>query len=72
MAKGIETGDNLIPFCTKLEDNTKEIMEALVKVKKFAGHRELINDMLILYEKEYPQDFVRARKLLAVLREPGN
>lgn len=67
MAKGVEIG-NLVPFCTKLEDTTKELMDALCKVKKLAGQRELINDMLALYEKEYPQDFKRARKLIDVLR----
>lgn len=71
MAKGVEIG-NLIPFCTRLEDSTKELMEALCKVKKFAGHRELINDMLVFYEKAYPQDFVKARKLIDVLRAPAD
>lgn len=57
----------LINFNTKLQPQTKRIIDALVIVKKMAGHRELIEDLLKVYEEAYPQDFLRANEYLAFI-----
>jgi hypothetical protein len=71
MAKGARVvgGSNLIPTSTRIEPETKKMLDALVVVQKLDGCRELINKMLAAYVEAHPKDVAKAKKLIAVLEE---
>lgn len=66
MGRGTPIGD-LVPYNTKLKPETKDKLDALAKVLRLDGQRELLEKLLAVYEEHYPQDVARADELLAVL-----
>lgn len=66
MAKGQNTGLDLVPFNSKVQRETKELIDALVvmKVNGAGSVREIIEDMLVVYEREHKEEFQQARKFL--------
>lgn len=70
MAKGeqVAKGKILVPYFTKLEKETRDLMHALVSVSELAGQRELLHKMLEYMEKEDPAAFSKARQLLELTR----
>jgi hypothetical protein len=71
MARGtrVEDGKKLLHYNTKLEKETKDLLAAVVRVQKLDGQRELITKMLEAYEKANPEDFKKARNLIAFLED---
>ena len=69
MTKGqpVQPGSKLTPYNAKLEPSTKALLTTLVQVQKLSGQRELIERMLREYEVKYPDDFIRAREIAALL-----
>ncbi|MHB1167035.1 MAG: hypothetical protein ACYC0N_00660 [Carboxydocellales bacterium] len=65
--KPVTEGMALEGFNTKLQPETKQMIVALTAVKKMAGHRELIEDMLEVYRDSYPQDWHKAACMVALL-----
>jgi hypothetical protein len=60
----------LIPYASKLEPDTKAVLEALVQVQNMkGGQRELINDMLVVYKDAKPEAFERADQFIKFTSE---
>jgi hypothetical protein len=59
----------LVPYASKVELKTKATLEALVQVQGMkGGQRELINDMLAVYQVAKPEVFERAAQLLELIK----
>ena len=73
MSKGKQVGSEvLVIYNSKVPQATKDTLTALVDVLKggaISSQRELLEDMLVVYEKEHPETFKRARRLLAIKQE---
>lgn len=57
----VKKGLVLTNFNTKLQPQTKELIDALVAVTGKAGQRELLEDMLVVYLEQHPQEAAKAR-----------
>ncbi|MDR3561269.1 MAG: hypothetical protein P4N59_07515 [Negativicutes bacterium] len=54
----------LVPYNTRIDAETKEILRALVRIQELSGgQRELISKMLKAYEQKNPEDVAKARKI---------
>lgn len=71
--RGIQVKQGLVltNFNTKIQPQTKELLDALVKVTGKDGQRELIEDMLTVYQEKYPQDAARARDYIQYMSNAG-
>ncbi len=69
MAKGsrVNDGETLEAYSTKLEPSLKRRLEAMVKIQRLGGQRELITRMLKVYEDLNPEDAQRAKELIELL-----
>lgn len=71
--KGKQVNEGLVNYNAKVEPHTKDLATALVDVLKGQGvitsQRELIEEMLVVYEAANPEAFKQARKLLALKAE---
>ena len=69
MAKGnrVNDGETLKSYTTKLEPSLKRRLDAMVKVQRLGGQRELITCMLKIYEDLHPEDTQRAKELTELL-----
>lgn len=69
MAKGnrVNDGEVLEAYSTKLEPGTKKKLEALVKVQRLGGQRELINKMLEVYAAANPEEMAKANQFIELL-----
>jgi len=63
----VNEGETLAPYSTKLEPSLKRRLEAMAKVQKLGGQRELITKMLKIYEDLHPEDTKRAAELIELL-----
>jgi len=68
MARGIKSDERLVYINTKVEKSTKELIDALVKVKKMGSQRELLNEMLEVYCKKNKDDYEKAMGLIKFLK----
>lgn len=74
MARGkqiLENGEKLAPLATKVLPETKELLDALVKIKINGNNsvREVLEDMLKDYEAKHPEEFKQARDLAEMLKQ---
>ena len=68
--KQVEDSMPLTAYSTKLRPETKELLGALVTVGNMDGQRELIEEMLELYEERYPPQVEKARALIKFIGKP--
>jgi hypothetical protein len=71
MARGIKSDVELVPLNSKVRPQLKQLVDALVavKVNDCASVHDLITDMVKVYEEQHPQEFERARQLIALTAE---
>jgi hypothetical protein len=63
MARPKKLTDDLTNFNTKLQESDKKLIQALTQVTPYS-QRELIEEMLKLYEERNPGTVEKARQLL--------
>jgi collagenase-like PrtC family protease len=75
MAKGKSTGVELVAYNSKISQDLKDTLEALVDVLKeegVSGQRELLERMVDAYRQARPDVFEQAEKLVALKHEARN
>lgn len=76
MAKGkqVITGNKLVNFNSKVQPGTKDMVDAIVKVKSqgISSTREFLEKAVDLYRQAYPSDMVKVEQYLEIMGKVEN
>lgn len=62
----LRDGEQLVPRSTKVYARDWEYLKALAQVQKMDGVREILEDMIRVYEKKKPDVAAKARQIVAL------